>query len=134
MRQHECPPAVSECKCGFSFVAWRKTSDCYQLQGECLECGTPGAVNAIGYNYKFDKERKKSVYRWRYRTEGKLWSQPERRYSCRQGKIVTNIATSAVRSGEEVKYHLWMKCNDAIPTSNLTTAFLHSLLIFRNIT
>jgi len=117
VKQHECPPAVSECKCGFSFVAWRKTSDCYQLQGECLECGTPGAVNAIGYNYKFDKEQKKSVYRWRYRTEGKLWSQPERRYSCRQGKIVTNIATSAVRSGEEVKYHLWMKCNDAIPTT-----------------
>jgi len=117
VKQHECPPAVSECKCGFSFVAWRKTQDCYQLQGECLECGTPGAVNAIGYNYKFDKERKKSVYRWRYRTEGKLWSQPERRYSCRQGKIVTNIATSAVRSGEEVKYHLWMKCNDAIPTT-----------------
>jgi len=119
--QHQCAPAVSECRCGFSFVAWRKIDDCYQLQGECLECGLPGAVNAIGYNYKFNSATQKSEYRWRYRTQGKLWAQPERRYTCREGKIVTNIATSAVQSGKEEKYHLWMKCNDPTPTDAKVT-------------
>jgi len=109
MSDKNCPVRKWHCECGFKDMFWAyyevtAKDHCFGVTGICADCDSSEKINAVGFYYSYDKEKRSADVVFTRRGEHEdFWAgrKPLYDYKCNEGFVVINIQNTYEGEGDE---------------------------------